>query len=110
MLLGKLATPATKIYQNGAFSSTTATADYMVVKAQRYVIGEDEVTFEVRFGNLVTENDENRFDILLREQVKMSSLELASWGTDDTILLDLIASKLGNSLTEKITKDFHYTN
>ena len=109
MLLGKLATPATKVYQNGAFSSTTATADYMIVSTQRFVIGEDKVGFEVRFGNIVTENDENRFDIILRENLDMTSVELATWGTDDSVLLDLIAAKLGTTLTEKITKDFHHT-
>jgi len=109
MLLGKLETPAVKIYQNGAFSTTAASADYMVVSTQRFVIGEDKVNFEVRFGNIVTENDENRFDIVLRENVKMTSSELATWGTDDSVLLDLIAAKLGTTITEKITKDFHHT-
>ena len=52
MLLGKLATPAVKVYQNGAFSTTNATADYMLVSTQRFVIGEDKVTFELRFGNV----------------------------------------------------------
>ena len=42
MLLGKLATPATKVYQSGAFNTTTATAEYMVVSTQRFVIGEDK--------------------------------------------------------------------
>jgi hypothetical protein len=39
----------------------------------------------------------------------MTSSELATWGTDDSVLLDLIAAKLGTSVTEKITKDFHHT-
>ncbi len=110
MLLGKLATPATKVYQNGAFSSTTATADYMVVSTQRFVIGDDKANFEIRFGNIVTENDENRFDIVLREHLEMTSDELSTWGTDDSVLLDLIANKLGTTITEKIKKDFHHTN
>jgi hypothetical protein len=53
MLLGKLASPAIKVYQNGAFNSTTATAEYMVVSTQKFIIGEDKATFDLRFGNVV---------------------------------------------------------
>lgn len=109
MLLGKLTTPATKIYQSGAFNTTTATAEYMIVSTQRFVIGEDKVDFEIRFGNIIVENGTERFDNLLREFITMTSSELATWGTDDSVLLDLIATKLGTSLTDKVTKDFHHT-
>lgn len=109
MLLGKLETPAVKVYQNGAFSTTAASAEYMVVSTQRFIIGEDKTSFELRFGNIITENNEERFDVLLRENLDMTSTELATWGTDDSVLLDLIATKLGTTITEKITKDFHHT-
>ena len=109
MLLGKLATPATKVYQNGAFGSTVATAEYMVVSTQRFVIGEDETSFELRFGNIVTENEQERFDIVLRQPLKMTSEELTTWGTDDGVLLDLIAAKLGTTIIEKVASDLHFT-
>lgn len=109
MLLGKLATPALKVFQNGAFGTTTANANYMVVCAQRFVIGEDKTSFELRFGNIIIENDQERFDLLLRENLEMTSVELATWGTDDSVLLDLIANKLGTTITEKVQKDLHYT-
>lgn len=109
MLLGKLSTKATKVYQNGAFNTTIATADYLNVSTQKYVIGDSKVSFELRFGNIVTENNEERFDVLIRENLKMTSEELATWGTDDSILLDLIAAKLGTTITEKINKDLHHT-
>lgn len=109
MLLGKLETPAVKVYQNGAFSTTAASADYMVVSTRNYIIGSDKSSFELRFGNIITENKEERFDILLRENIEMTSSDLATWGTDDSVLLDLIAAKLGTTITEKITKDFHHT-
>lgn len=109
MLLGKLATPATKVYQSGAFKTTVSTAEYMVVSTQQFVIGENIVEFELRFGNVIVENGEERFDIVLRENLKMTSEELSTWGTDDSILLDIIASKLGTSITEKVLKDLHQT-
>ena len=109
MLLGKLATPATKFIQNGAFGNTTATADYMVVSIKRFVIGEDKISIELRFGNVITENEQERFDILLREHLEMTSEELATWGTDDSVLLDIVALRLGITFTEKIVKDLHHT-
>jgi len=109
MLLGKLETPATKVYQSGPFSTTTATAEYMVVATQKYVIGGEDVVFEVRFGNIVTEHNKERFDILMRQDFKMTSDDLSTWGTDDSVLLDLIAAKLGTTVIEKINKDFTHT-
>jgi hypothetical protein len=111
MLLGKLSSPAVKVFQSGPFNTTTVNAEYMVVYANNYVIGSSSTTFEVRFGNVLAENEneKERFDIVLRESIKMTSDELSTWGTDDSVVLDLIAIKLGNSITEKITKDFHPT-
>jgi hypothetical protein len=40
----------------------------------------------------------------------MTSEELSTWGTDDSVVLDLIANKIGTTITEKIVKDFSYTN
>ena len=109
MLLGKLESPAVKVYQQGAFSTTAVPAEYMVVSTQKYVIGAEDVVFEVRFGNIITENNKERFDILIRENVQMTSSELSTWGTDDSVLLDLIAAKLGTTVIEKINKDFTHT-
>ena len=109
MLLGKLATPATKVYQVDALNTATATAEYLVVAANRYVIGKPNVFFEVRFGNIITENNKERFDIVLRHELKMTQEELASWGTDDSIVLDLVAEKLNNSIVEKVQKKFTQT-
>lgn len=109
MILGKLNSPAIKVYQSGPFNTTTANAEYMVVSTQKYVIGSSGATFEVRFGNVITENEVERFDIVMREVVRMTSEELSTWGTDDSVLLDLIATKIGTTITEKITKDLHHT-
>jgi hypothetical protein len=108
MLLGKLAKPATKVYQDGVFSTKTEIAEYLVVCTQ-FVIGENKTSFELRFGNIITENEKERFDILLRHFLEMTSQELSTWGTDDSVLLDIIAQKLGTTLLEKVNKDLHYT-
>jgi hypothetical protein len=109
LLLGKLAKPATKVYQDGAFNSTIATAEYLNITSVRYVIGEDRSLFELRFGNLVIENETERFDILLRQDIIMTTNELSNWGADDSVVLDLIAEKIGTTIVEKVIKDVHYT-
>ena len=109
MLLGKLGTPATKTYEISPFETKTVEAWYMVAKAERYVIGDPKIEFELRFGNLKIENGKQEFDVLTRSKLELTNEELASWGTDDSIVLDLVAAKLGNTITEKIIVDSHYT-
>lgn len=110
MLLGKLDPVATKTYHVTAFQTETVTGEYMSAKADRFVIGGGDVEFEVRFGNIINNEDgtPDRFDIIMRDNVKLTSEELATWGTDDSVVLDLIAAKLGTTVTEKVPVDFHH--
>lgn len=110
MLLGKLDPVATKTYHVTAFQTETVTGEYMSAKAERFIIGGGDVEFEVRFGNIVYREDgtPEHFDIIMRDYVKLTSEELATWGTDDSVALDLIAAKLGTTVTEKITVDLHH--
>ena len=109
MLLGKLSSPAVKVFQSGPFNTTTVNAEYMVVYAQDYAIGASFVLFDVRFGNIIIEDEKERFDDIMRHTIRITDEELSTWGTDDGVLLDIVADKLGNSITEKITKDFKQT-
>jgi len=109
MLLGKLATPALKVVQNGVFNTTSIPAEYMVVSTVRFVIGEDKTDFELRFGNVIIEDEKERFDIVLRENISLTSEELATWGTDDGVLLDIIATKLDTTITKKVQTNLHHT-
>jgi hypothetical protein len=110
MLLGKISPSVTKTYQISAFSSQTVTAEYMSVKAQNYVIGETEVDFTLRFGNLqLNALGKQEFDVILNDRISLTTQELSNWGVDDSVLLDIIASKIGTTITEKITVDLHFT-
>lgn len=110
MLLGKLNPVATKTYQITAFETQTVTGEYMSAKADRFVIGDSDVEFEVRFGNIINKEDgtPDYFDIIMRDNVKLTSEELSTWGTDDSVVLDLIATKLGTTVIDKITVDLHH--
>ena len=109
MILGKLSTPIIKVYQKDALNVSSGSADYVVVGVKKYVVGEDLAEFELRFGNVIVENDQERFDLLIRHSVWMTSEELSTWGTDDTVLLDLIAAKVNIQIVEWIVKDLHVT-
>lgn len=111
MLLAKINPPVTKIYQITSFSSQTVTAEYMVVKAENYVIGNPEIKFNLRFGNLLNDviTGKQSFDVILNQSLTLKTEELSSWGVDDSVLLDIIALKIGTTITEKVNVDFHYT-
>lgn len=109
MLLGKLGTPALKSYTISPFETKIVEAWYIAVKAERYVIGEPKVGFELRFGNLKIKDEKKEFEIVTRAKLELTNEELISWGTDDSVVLDLIAAKLGNTITEKVIVDSHFT-
>lgn len=109
MLLGKLNSPVVRVYQISLLESKNESAEYVIVAANNFLIGGESVTFDIRFGNLVVENGEERFDPLIRESVVLPISDLSSWGTDDSVLLDIISAKFGKSISEKIQKDIHYT-
>lgn len=111
MLLAKINPPVTKIYQINSFSSQTVTAEYMAVKAENYVIGNTEIKFNLRFGNLLNDviTGKESFDVILNDKLTLTTEELSTWGVDDSVLLDIIVSKIGTTITEKVNVDFHYT-
>jgi len=111
MLLGKLSKAAEKVYQITPFTTEIVTAEYMSVNADKYVIGAKDVSFELRFGKLVLDeaNQPKEFQIVIRENVKFTSDELSTWGTNDSIVLDIVANKFGLTITEKVETTLHNT-
>ena len=83
----------------------------MSVSATKFVIGAKEVSFELRFGKLKLDADKKpkEFEVVIRDVAKLTSEELANWGTDDSVVLELIAAKLGVTITQKIETDLHHT-
>lgn len=104
MLVVKINPPAIKTIEVSPFSSTTKNLEYMTAIARPYIPGASSTNFQIQFGSVVL--NENgvivNFNNELNNQVSMSSEELNTWGTNDDILLNLIASKLGVSVIETI--------
>lgn len=112
MNLAKINPAVTKTFQISPFETTTEQADYMSVSANQYIIGGDKVSFGVRFGtyNSEAEHAVDKFKILLRHEVILTKAEISDWGTDDSVIFQKIATKLGTSIVEIIDEDIHQTN
>ena len=111
MLLGKLSKAAEKVYKTTPFTTEIVTAEYMSVSTQKFVLGAKDVSFELRFGKLVLDEagKPKEFEVVIRDSAKLTSEELSTWGTDDSIVLDLVAAKLGVTILEKVETDLHHT-
>jgi len=123
MLVATINPPAKKIVQTNPFNVTELTGNQMIVKCSQLVIGgasgsnSDEIRFEIRFGNVEYEknpdgtNGNAIFQMLATHQQKFTQEELSNWGTDDTIIFNMIAQKLGfNIVSTEDIPSLNFTN
>lgn len=105
MLYAKITPSAEKIVQTTPFSATTITADYMSALARPYGLGANVVNFEVLFGNVSF--DENQqpisFQNVVSSQLVLQGTQLQNWGIDDSVILNEIATLMGVSIENIIT-------
>ena len=108
MLYAKI-NPTAKVYvQLNPFSGTTVDCDHMTAMARPYGAGASQTNFEVSYGTISMENNvPTKFNRLTSSNVTMTKDELSSWGTDDTVLLTLIGTKLGVTTSDFITINDH---
>jgi hypothetical protein len=111
MLLAKISPAAKQIVQTTPFESSEVSADHMVAIARPYALGSSKVNFEVIFGNLVespkpgSEEVAQQLVRVTNANVQLEGEELASWGTDDSVVLSAIAAKLGTSVVSTLLID-----
>jgi hypothetical protein len=117
MLLAKINPAASFTSQSGPFAATeTITADYLTALARPYIAGAAQTNFEVIFGTYTAavagveasegvEAQPAKFNHIQSSSVILTAEELAAWGTDDSVLLTAVASKLGTSVLSTITVD-----
>jgi len=96
MLLAKINPPLSRANQTDQFQQTVSwtIAEYMVAKADPYILGSNFVDFDVSFGE-GTINEENKiteFRSLHRDRVRLSGTNIENWGQDDTTIFAAIAS------------------
>jgi len=91
-------TPSIKVPQvteNLFDEPTISVADHILVSATPYVLGAEEVSFKVVFGELKTFNEKTYFAGLRGIDVKVNQQELSSWGENDEACYTILASKIG---------------
>jgi hypothetical protein len=117
MLLAKISPNATFTQQESPFQTTSVEAHHMTALARPYQLGGAQINFEVVFGNLIpevvaveasegveaVEAQPAKFQQVSSSRIELTSEELASWGTDDKVVLEAIATKLGTTCVEFAT-------
>jgi hypothetical protein len=98
MLYAQITPAAEKTTQVTPFSAITESADLMYAVARPYTLGTTKVNFQVTFGNgTITNGKVSNFQELLSSNINLSGDELSNWGTDDSVVLSTIATKLGTT-------------
>lgn len=102
MLIAKINPPALKVVESTPFTSSTINLEFMTAIARPYVPGASVTNFQLQFGivNLDDNGQVINFNDQTSSQLSMTSEELVTWGTNDDVLLNLIAAKLGVSVLE----------
>jgi hypothetical protein len=109
MLVAKISPAASFVSQSSPFGQAeTITVEHMAVVSHKYVAGGSiQSDFQVMLGFYKPEiNDEpSSFTTVSSTGVYLTAEELSGWGTDDSFLLNAVASKLGTSVVEVIEKE-----
>lgn len=104
MLFGKI-NPTAKIpSMTDPFTYTVTEATHITATAENYNLGAKQTRFTVYYG-IPTINEEGTmvgFKLLLSTGVAFDDTEMADWGTDDTVMLDKVAAKVGTTVEEVI--------
>ena len=103
MLLSKINPAAEKVTEVTPFSSTTMSLEYMTAIARPYVAGGSQTNFVVEFGTITeVEGIVTSFTTRTQTNITLTSDELSTWGTNDEVLLSIIAGKLNVSVVSYI--------
>lgn len=106
MLYAKINPSATRVEQNSPFGAPkTIVADYMTVVARPYILGSERTRFEIQYGSL--DIDENgyakNFNQIMSGEVVLTAAQLSTWGLDDSIVLSVIAQKVGTTVESVVS-------
>ena len=101
MIIAKINPGITVTNQESPFATaTSATHLWFTAVVQRYLTGASTYGVNVVYGD-ATEETGIPIDFTKKgsTRVEFDASELSTWGTDDVVLLQLIATKVGLSIT-----------
>jgi hypothetical protein len=102
MLVSKITPSAKKIVNSDPFNVVTEDLNYMSIIARPYVAGSEKVNFQINYGTIKLNDKEEPvgFSQGSSSKLTMTSDEIETWGTDDSVLFSLVAGKLNISIVE----------
>lgn len=108
-LFAKITPAAEFVISASPFNRNIKTCEYLTARLNRYQMGggEEEIFCEVLFGEFVPAIPREfleKFETYGTVRVKFTSDELNDWGTDDSVILNKIAEKLGIEIVEILEK------
>lgn len=106
-IFGKI-NPAIQIAeQTSLFNPTPAykSGDYIAAVASPYVLGTNEVNFRVYYGNCAFDAEGNVVDFksIYSDGVTLSGTAISTWGEDDSVILEALATQQGTTVTQIVT-------
>jgi hypothetical protein len=110
MLLAKITPPSEIVKQISPFEHSVTSASYMSVVASPYVPDAEVTNFIVSFGYYSPpvpeiEPQPSLYTFIYTYQLELTKDKLATWGTNDEELYEIVADVLGCSIVEFINVD-----
>jgi hypothetical protein len=101
MLYAKISPAAQITVQDGPFSTKVESIEFITIDAFNYTIGAESTIFIVRYGSPVFINEIFvGFNSLYTQHLNLTADQLATWGTDDSVLFDIIGENQGFQIVE----------
>ena len=103
MLYAKISPAAQITVQDGPFSTKVENVEFVAISVHSYNMGDDPANFTVSYGNPVFNDKVYRgFSTKYQQRVTLEASDLAQWGTDDSVVFDIIGEKQGFTVAEII--------
>jgi hypothetical protein len=108
MLFAKISPTAKAAKQIDALDVSFTECHWMTATTE-YRLGQNNTKFQIIFGNFTANPDpnqpaENLFQRTFTVFIDFTSQELSTWGEDDSVVFNIIASKIGTSIIEVADK------
>ena len=101
MIFGKISPVLSIATQDSLFNPSPEfiTGSYVTAVANNYSLGTNQVNFRVSYGNCEFESGSVvKFNVVHQDNVVLSGNTIATWGEDDSVILDAIADEQGTSV------------
>jgi hypothetical protein len=104
MIFGQISPVASINVQNTPFTGSIVTGSYMTALARPYALGANQVNFQVIYGNCTFESGSVvNFQQIFSDNVVLSGSTISTWGEDDTVILDALATQQGTTVVTVVS-------